>query len=63
MVRFQKTYRPPAYSGLPVRIVTEENGDLEALEGTELELNLQVDQPIREASLQIETGSGKRLSR
>jgi len=59
VVRFQKTYQYPVYSRLPAKTVTEENGDLDALEGTTVELNLEVDQPIKEASLQLETGSGK----
>lgn len=54
VVRFQKTYRFPAYSKLPVKTVTEENGDLTALEGTEVELHLEVDQPIKEAALVLE---------
>lgn len=56
VVRFHKTYCYPAYSRLAARTVTEENGDLEALEGTEVELKLAVDQPIREAALRLELG-------
>ena len=61
VVRFQKTYHYPAYSGLPARTVTEENGDLDALEGTEVELQLAVAPVVVTASLQIETGSGKTI--
>ncbi|MCG3148996.1 MAG: hypothetical protein PCFJNLEI_02448 [Verrucomicrobiae bacterium] len=58
IVRFHKTYQYPSYTRLPAMTVTEENGDLDALEGTTVELNLEVDQPIREAALQLETGTG-----
>ena len=61
VVRFQKTYHYPAYSGWPARTVTEENGDLDALEGTEVKLKLAVAPAVVTASLQIETGSGKTL--
>ena len=54
VVRFQKTYHFPAYAQLPAKTVTEENGDLDALEGTAVELHLDVDQPIKEAALQLE---------
>jgi len=59
VVKFQKIYHFPAYSQLPPKTVTEENGDLDALEGTTVELNLAVDQPIKEAALQLDTGAGK----
>ena len=61
VVRFQKTYHYPAYSGLPARTVTEENGDLDALEGTTVELKLAVAPVVVTGSLQIETGAGKTI--
>jgi len=61
VVRFQKTYHYPAYCGWPARTVTEENGDLDALEGTEVELRLAVAPVVVTASLQIETGTGPTL--
>lgn len=56
VVRFHKTYRYPTYARLDTRKVTEENGDLDAIDGTEVELNLDVDQPIKQASLRLELG-------
>ncbi len=59
-VRFQKTYHYPSYSQWPPKTVTEENGDLEALEGTEVELNIEVDQPTKQAVLRLELGKTKK---
>ena len=56
VVRFHKTYRYPTYTRLAARSVTEENGDLDALDGTEVELKLDVDQPIKQAALRLELG-------
>jgi len=56
VVRFHKTYRYPAYTRLPARSVVEENGDLDALEGSEVELKLDVDQPVRQAALRLDAG-------
>ena len=61
VVRFQKTYHYPTYAGWPARTVTEENGDLDALEGTAVELRLAVAPRVGTASLQIETGTGPTL--
>ena len=58
VVKFHKIYHFPAYSQLPTKTVTEENGDLDALEDTEVELTLAVDQPIKAASLQFDVGTG-----
>jgi len=57
VVKFHKNYHFPAYSQLPAKTVTEENGDLDALEDTEVELTLDVDQPIKAASLQFDVGA------
>ncbi|MEI8316108.1 MAG: hypothetical protein WCG79_11745, partial [Verrucomicrobiota bacterium] len=54
VVKFQKIYHYPAHSQLPAKTVSEENGDLVALEGTEVELRLDFDQPIKEAALQLD---------
>ncbi|MCX7887496.1 MAG: hypothetical protein N3B01_09630, partial [Verrucomicrobiae bacterium] len=54
VLRFHKTYRYPPYTQLTPRTVTEANGDLEAVEGTEVELKLEANQPIREAALRID---------
>ncbi|MCX7050105.1 MAG: hypothetical protein NTX50_32050 [Candidatus Sumerlaeota bacterium] len=52
---FHKTYRFPEYSNLKAHEVTEPAGDLEALEGSTADLVLEVDQPVSEAELRIET--------
>jgi hypothetical protein len=56
VVHFRKAYQPPAYTHLGTRTVTEDNGDLEALEGSEVDLEIQADQPVKEAALQLEFG-------
>lgn len=59
VVEFGKTYNHPAYSALPASTVREETGDLSALEGTQVELDLKIDQPVREAELRLDLGSEK----
>ncbi|MBI3876508.1 MAG: hypothetical protein HY300_11255, partial [Verrucomicrobia bacterium] len=54
VARFEKTFNFPAYTKFPPRNVTEENGDLSALEGTVVELKLHLNQPVRDASIAIE---------
>jgi hypothetical protein len=56
VVQFQKSYTFPAYSRLAPKVVTEENGDLAGLEGSEVELRLLTNQKVRDAELRIEQG-------
>jgi hypothetical protein len=56
VVRFAKTFHYPAYAQLPDKKITEETGDLVALEKTEVELLLDTDQPVKAAELRLETG-------
>ena len=56
VVRFEKVYTYPQYSRLGVKRVTEENGDLAALEGTVVELRLRTNQKVKKAELCIEKG-------
>lgn len=51
VIEFVKTVVPPAYSGLPEQQVTEEQGDLEALEGSTVRLTLKTNQPVSQADL------------
>lgn len=51
VIEFVKTIVPPAYSGLPETKVTEDNGDVEALEGSTLKLSLKANQPVSKAEL------------
>ncbi len=53
---FQKTYTYPAYSKLPTKTVTETDGGLAALEGTEVELKLKPNQAVKTAELRLEQG-------
>ncbi|MCX7008335.1 MAG: hypothetical protein NTY53_13990, partial [Kiritimatiellaeota bacterium] len=61
VAHFRKAYQPPAYTHMATRTVTEDNGDLEALEGSEVDLELQTDQPVKEATLQLEFGNAKKV--
>jgi hypothetical protein len=56
VVTFDKTFTFPGYVHQEPRRVTEENGDLIALEGSEVELRLETNQKIREGELRIEQG-------
>ncbi len=58
-VQFRKSYQPPAYTHQATRTVTEENGDLEALEGSAVDLEIHANQPIKEAALLLEFGNQK----
>ncbi|SKA99685.1 hypothetical protein SAMN02745166_03003 [Prosthecobacter debontii] len=52
-VEFVKTIVPPAYTGLPETVLTEENGDLEALDGSVVKLKLKPNQKIQKGDLLI----------
>jgi hypothetical protein len=56
VVTFTKTYTFPAYSRLGTKQVTEENGDLAALEGTQVDLRLKTNQKVSHAELRVEQG-------
>ncbi|MEO6738840.1 MAG: hypothetical protein ABIP20_01215, partial [Chthoniobacteraceae bacterium] len=56
VTEFAKTFRYPEYSELPQRSVTEKEGALIALEGTEVELKLKTNQSVKHAELLIEQG-------
>lgn len=56
VVEFQKSYIYPSYSKLEPKTVTEENGDLTALEGSQVELRLHTNQRVKDAELRIEQG-------
>src|SRR5258706_6535421 len=55
-ISFKKTYVYPAYARKPNRVVTEDNGDLDELEGSTAELEIQVNQDVTAAKLKIEQG-------
>ncbi len=53
---FEKTYTFPDYAKMEPKHVSEENGDVAALEGSEVELKLQPNQKIKSAELTIDQG-------
>lgn len=53
VTEFVKTVVPPAYSGLPEVVLTEERGDVEALDGSTVRLKLKPNQKVSEAWLLI----------
>lgn len=53
VVEFVKTIQPPAYSGLPAAVVTEDHGDIEALEGSLVQLRLKPNQKVEKADLLV----------
>lgn len=55
-ISFKKTYIYPEYARKPNRVVTEEIGDLDELEGSTAELEIQVNQDVTDAKLKIEQG-------
>ena len=63
VVNFQKTYRYPAYAAKPEKQVSEQTGDLAALEGTEVDLLIQTNQVAKEAELQFELGRKQSTAR
>lgn len=51
IVSFEKTIVPPSYTGLPETKLTEDQGDLEALDGSTIKLTLTANQPISKADI------------
>ena len=56
VVAFAKIYRFPKYARMADRSVSEENGDLIALEGSEVELRLKTNQAIKSGELRLDQG-------
>ncbi len=56
VIKFHKEYRYPAYTELPPKTLDEENGDLAAIEGTQVNLEVETDQAVRVAALSFESG-------
>jgi len=56
IVSFAKTFTFPSYVHREPRSVTDENGDLIALEGSQVELHLTTNQPVRDGELRLEQG-------
>jgi hypothetical protein len=60
---FTKRYTFPAYTGLPAREERGEDGHIAALTGTQVRLEIESDQPLREAALEILGGSAPAVVR
>ena len=56
ITEFEKTYHYPKYSLLPDKTATEQDGALVALDGTEIDLKLKPNQPVKTAELRLEQG-------
>ncbi len=61
VVQFGKTYRFPAYTQLAPKQIAEPTGDLAAIEGTEVDLRIETDQPVTVAELAVEQGKAARV--
>ena len=55
-IGFEKTYTSPAYSQIPVKTVKEDGGSLSGLEGTEVELKITPNQPVKRGELRVDRG-------
>ena len=53
IVSFQKTIVPPSYTGAKETTLTEDQGDLEALDGSTIKLTLTANQPISKAEVHL----------
>lgn len=59
VVAFTKTYRYPAYTGLGTTNIVEAGGVIEGVEGTEVDLTIEADQPLNEASMRLDIADRK----
>lgn len=59
VVAFHKAFQFPEYAGLPDQVVTEPNGDLIVLEGTQATLRLDLDQNVSAAELRIDAADSE----
>lgn len=57
--KFTKTYEFPAYAQMPAQTVTEENGDLNALEGSTAKVKISSNQKVKEGALLVEQAGRK----
>ena len=60
VLAFHKTCHFPEYTGLPDETLTEKQGDLTLLEGTQVDLVLEVDQDVVDAELRLQRESSGR---
>ena len=55
-VAFEKTFHYPEYAKMPAKTVQDDHGNLAALEGTEVELKISTNQPVKSGSLRMDLG-------
>jgi hypothetical protein len=60
VVMFHKTYQSPSYAHQPDRSISETSGDLEALHGSIAKVQIELDQPVRMATLSL-VSAGKKI--
>lgn len=53
VLEFVKVITPPAYTGLPEKTITADNGDVSALDGSSVQLTLKANQSIEESAASI----------
>lgn len=58
---FHKTYEYPKYTRLPDESVTEKHGDLLVLEGTKVEIVMELDQQVNDAELRIDPSNSEEM--
>ena len=61
VLAFHKTFHFPEYSGLDEETVTDKQGDLTALEGTKVDLVLEVDQDVVAAELRLQRETSEEI--
>ncbi|WP_050028287.1 hypothetical protein [Verrucomicrobium sp. BvORR034] len=50
VLEFAKTITPPAYTGLPPQTLTEDHGDLSALDGSVVQVTMKTNQPVEKST-------------
>lgn len=62
IVEFSKTIVPPAYTGAQQTKLTEDHGDLEALDGSTIKLTLKTNQPVSQSDIVINPDLSEEVS-
>jgi hypothetical protein len=62
IVSFQKTIVPPSYTGAKETTLTEDQGDLEALDGSTIKLTLTANQPIKSSEIHLNADLAQKIT-
>ena len=62
IVEFSKTIIPPAYTGAKETQLTEDHGDLEALDGSTIKLTLKTNQPVSQSDIVINPDLSEKIT-